>query len=112
MTQEDGEQLFQAILYFANYGFNKPHSAAYAVLTCQTAYFKAKYPVEYMAALLSVERNNIEKLSILTAECRRMGIEVLPPDINKSEMDFTIEYIPESQAKYTADNCRDRLRRA
>jgi len=101
---EDAEQLFQAISYFANYGFNKPHSAAYAVVTCQTAYFKAKYPVEYMAALLSVERNNTEKLTMLTAECRRLGIEILPPDVNHSELDFTIEYIPESQVKATADN--------
>ncbi len=67
------------------------HAADYAVLTCQTAYLKAKYPVEYMAALLSVERNNTEKVGLLIAECRRMGIEVLPPDINRSELDFTIE---------------------
>jgi len=67
------------------------HAADYAVLTCQTAYLKAKYPVEYMAALLSVERNNTEKVGLLIAECRRMGIEVLPPDINRSELEFTIE---------------------
>ncbi|MCX7682715.1 MAG: DNA polymerase III subunit alpha [Anaerolineae bacterium] len=67
------------------------HAADYAVLTCQTAYLKARYPVEYMAALLTVERNNTEKVGLLIAECRRMGIEVLPPDINRSELDFTIE---------------------
>ncbi|TET52151.1 MAG: hypothetical protein E3J64_05680, partial [Anaerolineales bacterium] len=73
------------------YGFNKAHGADYAVLTCQTAYLRAKYAVEYMAALLSVERNNTEKVGMLTAECRRMGIDVLPPDVNLSGLDFTIE---------------------
>lgn len=104
LSQQDAEQIFDAISYFANYGFNKPHSAAYAVLTCQTAYFKAKYPVEYMAALLSVERNNLEKLGIIVAECRRLGIEILPPSINRSELDFSIEYIPEDQVRWAADN--------
>ncbi len=70
------------------------HAADYAVLTCQTAYLKAHYPVEYMTALLSVERNNTEKVGLLIAECRRMGIEVLPPDVNCSELDFTIEEQP------------------
>jgi DNA polymerase-3 subunit alpha len=79
------------IEFFANYGFNKAHSAAYSVITCQTAYLKAHYPVEYMAAMLSVERGNIEKVASLIAECRRLGIPVLPPDVNKSGADFTIE---------------------
>ncbi|MFQ6101493.1 MAG: DNA polymerase III subunit alpha [Anaerolineae bacterium] len=85
------EAIFDDIEFFARYGFNKAHGADYAVLTCQTAYLKAKYPVEYMAALLSVERNNTEKVGLLIAECRRMGIEVLPPDVNCSSLDFTIE---------------------
>jgi len=104
LSRQDAEQVFDAISYFANYGFNKPHSAAYAVLTCQTAYFKAKYPVEYMAALLSVERNNLEKVGIIIAECRRLGIEILPPSVNRSELDFSIEYIPEDQVRWAADN--------
>jgi len=94
LPREKAEEIFSAIEYFANYGFNKAHSAAYAVITCQTAYLKAHYPVEYMTALLSVERNNTEKIATLVAECRRLGIEVLPPDINRSELDFTIEDIP------------------
>jgi DNA polymerase-3 subunit alpha len=85
------EQIFSDIEYFARYGFNKAHGASYAVLTCQTAYLKAKYPVEYMAAMLSVERNNTDKVAVLIAECRRLGIEVLPPDVCRSGLDFVIE---------------------
>jgi DNA polymerase-3 subunit alpha len=85
------EDIFDAIEYFANYGFNKAHSADYAIITCQTAYLKAKYPVEYMTALLTVEQHNTEKVGLLVAECRRMGIAVLPPDVNQSCQDFTIE---------------------
>jgi len=91
LPREAAEAIFEDIEYFARYGFNKAHGANYAVLTCQTAYLKAKYPVEYMAALLSVERHNTEKIGLLIAECRRMGIEVLPPDINRSGLAFTIE---------------------
>ncbi len=85
------ESIFDAIEYFANYGFNKAHSADYAVITCQTAYLKAHYPVEYMTALLTVEQHNTEKVGLLVAECRRMNIPVLPPDVNTSCQNFTIE---------------------
>jgi DNA polymerase-3 subunit alpha len=91
LSRATTEVIFDDIEYFARYGFNKSHAADYAVLTCQTAYLKAKYPVEYMTALLCVERHNTEKIGLLIAECRRMGIEVLPPDINRSGLDFTIE---------------------
>ncbi|MCL6430108.1 MAG: DNA polymerase III subunit alpha [Anaerolineae bacterium] len=94
IPRETADQIFDDIEYFANYGFNKAHSAAYAVITCQTAYLKAHYPVEYMAAMLSVERGNIEKVAGLVAEARRLGIEVLPPDVNRSDPDFTIEAAP------------------
>ncbi|MGB9775033.1 MAG: DNA polymerase III subunit alpha [Anaerolineae bacterium] len=67
------------------------HAATYGALTCQTAYLKAHYPLEYMTALLTVERHNTEKVGILVNECRRMGIEVLPPSINRSGLEFTIE---------------------
>ncbi len=76
---------------FARYGFNKSHAADYGVIAVQTAYLKAHYPVEYMTALLSVELNNTDKVAAYVADCRRMGIEVLPPDINTSLWDFTIE---------------------
>ncbi|MGQ9666848.1 MAG: DNA polymerase III subunit alpha, partial [Anaerolineae bacterium] len=85
------DAIYSDILYFARYGFNKAHAADYAVITCQTAYLKAHYPVEYMTALLTVERHNTEKVGMLVGECRRMGISILPPDINKSQADFTIE---------------------
>jgi len=94
LPRETGEAIFDDIEYFARYGFNKAHAADYAVLTCQTAYLKANYPIEYMTALLSVERHNTEKVGLLIAECRRMGIEVLPPDVNQSGLYFTIETSP------------------
>jgi len=83
--------IFDDIEPFARYGFNRSHAVDYAAITCQTAYLKAKYPVEYMAALLSVERNNTDKMAMLLGECRRLGIEVLPPDVNRSGSDFVIE---------------------
>jgi DNA polymerase-3 subunit alpha len=76
---------------FARYGFNKSHAADYGVIAVQTAYLKAHYPVEYMTALLTVEINNTDKVAVYVADCRRMGIEVLPPDVNASGWDFTIE---------------------
>ncbi len=88
---EKAKEIFDAIEYFSNYGFNQAHAVSYAVITCQTAWLKAKYPVEYMAALLSVERNNTDKVGQFIAECRRMEIEILPPDANRSGLDFTIE---------------------
>jgi len=91
IPEEAANLIMDDIEFFANYGFNKAHSAAYAVITCQTAYLKAHFPVEYMAAMLSVERGNIEKVAALVAECRRLGIDVLPPDVNRSGLDFTIE---------------------
>ncbi len=91
IPKEVASKIFDDIEYFARYGFNKSHAADYAMLTCQTAYLKAKYPVEYMAAMLSVERGNTEKIGSLIADCHRMDIEVLPPDVNHSGLDFTIE---------------------
>ncbi|HID88323.1 MAG TPA: DNA polymerase III subunit alpha, partial [Anaerolineae bacterium] len=98
IPRQTAEAIFADIEYFARYGFNKSHAADYAVLTCQTAYLKAHYPVEYMAALLTVERHNTEKVGALVSECRRMGIEVLPPDVNRSDLEFTIEDRPQGPA--------------
>ncbi|MEK7378335.1 MAG: OB-fold nucleic acid binding domain-containing protein, partial [Candidatus Binatota bacterium] len=75
---------------FARYGFNKSHSAAYAMISYQTAYLKAHFPVEFMAALLSSEMGDTDKVIKNLAECRERGIEVLPPDINESRADFTV----------------------
>jgi DNA polymerase-3 subunit alpha len=81
-------QVFDLIKKFAQYGFNKSHSTAYALLAYQTAYLKVHYPVEFMAALLSSEIGNTEKIVMYIAECKDMGIPVLPPDINESELEF------------------------
>ncbi len=85
------EAIFADLEAFARYGFPKGHAADYAVITCQTAYLKAHYPVEYITALMTVERHNIDKIGLLVAECRKMDIEVLPPDVNASDIDFNIE---------------------
>ena len=81
-------KIFDNIEQFAGYGFNKSHSAAYAVITMQTAYLKARYPREFMSALMSCEMGHPEKLSFFIAECRNQGIEVLPPDVNGSRDRF------------------------
>ena len=83
--------IFDLLEKFAGYGFNKSHSAAYGVISYQTAFLKAHYPVEFMAGLLSNEINNTEKISVFVGECKRMGISILPPDINKSGLKFTPE---------------------
>jgi DNA polymerase-3 subunit alpha len=80
---------------FARYGFNKAHAADYGVIAVQTAYLKTHYPVEYMTALLAVSQNDTSKVGHYVADCRRMGIDVLPPDVNMSDWDFTIEDNPD-----------------
>lgn len=81
--------LWDIMVPFSDYGFNKSHGAAYAVLSYWTAYLKANYPAEYMAALLTSVGDSKDKLGVYLAECRRMGIHVLPPDVNESAGDFT-----------------------
>jgi DNA polymerase-3 subunit alpha len=76
---------------FAGYGFNKSHSAAYGLISYQTAYLKANYPVEFMAGLLSNEINNTDKISGLRRRMQTMGIPILPPDMNRSGLKFTPE---------------------
>lgn len=83
-------EIYDLILKFADYGFNKSHAAAYALIAYQTAYLKTKYPVEYMAALITVSYSNSDKVALYIAECKKMGIDVLPPDINESDTDFTV----------------------
>ena len=84
------EKIFDEISYFAGYGFNKAHTAAYAVIAYQTAYLKAHFPVEYMAALLTSVIDNSDKVAHYINECRHLGIKVLPPDINESYESFTV----------------------
>jgi len=90
MNEEKAEELFSMIETFAAYGFNKAHAASYAIVAYQTAYMRNNFPVEFMAALLSAESKDAEKISSAINECRRMGIKVLPPDINESEIGFKI----------------------
>ncbi|HEO72608.1 MAG TPA: DNA polymerase III subunit alpha, partial [Candidatus Hydrogenedentes bacterium] len=91
IDKKTAEQLFDKIQQFAGYGFNKSHSMAYALVAYQTAYLKANYPVEFMTALLTSEMGNLDKVAVYVDECRRMGIEVLPPDVNRSNPRFTVE---------------------
>ena len=83
------EEIFDMIDKFAGYGFNKSHSAAYSVVAFQTAYLKTHYPAEFMSALLSSEMGNLDKIPVFIAECRAIGLEVLPPHINASEVRFS-----------------------
>ncbi|MHC4721017.1 MAG: DNA polymerase III subunit alpha, partial [Planctomycetota bacterium] len=92
LTQHQARQIFEFIERFAGYGFNKSHSTRYAFIAYQTAYMKAHWPVEYMAALLTYEMDNTDKIVDYIAECGKMDIEVMPPDINESGVDFTPLY--------------------
>ncbi len=88
IPEKTARQVFELMQQFAQYGFNKSHSTAYALLAYQTAYLKVHYPVQFMAALLSSEIGNTEKIVMYIAECKDMGIRVLPPDVNESALDF------------------------
>jgi len=84
-------KIFDLIEYFSGYGFNKSHSTAYALISYRTAYLKANYPVEFMTALLTSERDNTDKIVTYVNEAQQMGLKVQPPDINKSEVLFKVE---------------------
>src|SRR5262249_50594677 len=84
------EEIFDLMAKFAEYGFNKSHSAAYGLITIQTAWLKAHYPLEFMAALLTSEKDDTDKVVAHIAEARLNGYEVLPPDVNVSELGFGV----------------------
>ncbi len=84
------EKIFSFIEPFAGYGFNRSHAACYALIGYQTAYLKAHYPTEFMAALLTADQNDTERISIEIEECRKMKLEIMPPDINESFASFTV----------------------
>jgi DNA polymerase-3 subunit alpha len=88
---DKADQLFAVLDKFAGYGFNKAHSACYGVLAYQTAFLKARYPVQFMAALLSNELDNTDKIAIFVAEAKAMGLAVLPPSVNESGARFTVK---------------------
>ena len=89
IDRHTAETIFSLLEKFAEYGFNKSHSAAYAMLSYRTAYLKANYPVEFMAAVLTSEQGNADKISHFLAECNEMNVEVLSPDVNESGASFT-----------------------
>jgi DNA polymerase III subunit alpha len=88
----DAERIFGLLEYFAGYGFNKSHSAAYALITYQTAWLKAHYPVELLCAILTSDKDRIDKVVRTIADARAMGVTVLPPDVNESDTDFKVVY--------------------
>ncbi|MBL1150542.1 MAG: DNA polymerase III subunit alpha [Armatimonadetes bacterium] len=91
VEESTAKQIWNLLEPFADYAFNKAHAVCYAILAYQTAFLKANFPVEYMAALLAVYRDKEDKIVQCIEECRRMGIDVLPPDVNRSSIEFTIE---------------------
>ncbi|MEI7894976.1 MAG: DNA polymerase III subunit alpha, partial [Myxococcales bacterium] len=92
VKKEDADRIFALLEYFAGYGFNKSHSAAYALITYQTAYLKAHYPVELLCAILTSDKDKTEKVVRTIADCRAMDMVVLPPDVNESDTDFKVVY--------------------
>ena len=90
ITEKKATRIFDLMEHFAGYGFNKSHSTTYALLAYQTAYLKANYPWHFQAALLTIESQNTDKVALYLGECRDRGIPVLPPDINESELRFTV----------------------
>lgn len=90
VPKDKAEEIFHMMQEFAKYGFNRSHSAAYSVVAFQTAYLKANYPAEFMAAVLSRNFSDIKKIKIYMDECRRMGLDVLGPEVNESFLRFTV----------------------
>ena len=91
VAEAKAEQIFEQMAKFAGYGFNKAHAAAYALVAYQTAYLKANYPVEFMAASMTFDMGNTDKLNQFRQELERLGIALLPPDVNRSRADFGVE---------------------
>jgi DNA polymerase III subunit alpha len=94
-TAEKASEVFDTIAKFAGYGFNKSHAAAYALVAYQTGYLKANYPVEFMAATMTLDIQNTEKLDAFKSELKRLGIDLLPPSVNHSGVGFTVEQKPD-----------------
>ena len=90
VAEDTAAEIFDLMAYFAGYGFNKSHSAAYGLITYQTAYLKAHFKVEFMAALMTSDRDNTDKIVRFIHEAKQMGIEVMPPDVNESLLDFSV----------------------
>jgi DNA polymerase-3 subunit alpha len=95
VSEEKASYIFDLVEEFAGYGFNKSHAACYAVVAYQTGYLKANYPVEFLAASMSLDAGNTDKLAIFRQEAQRSGLTVLPPDVNASGADFLVETLPD-----------------
>ena len=96
LTETKASDIFDLVAKFAGYGFNKSHAAAYALVAFQTGYLKANHPVEFLAASMTLDMANTDKLNIFKQELNRLDIELLPPDINKSGVDFTVEKLEDN----------------
>src|SRR4029078_12944432 len=92
VDEADADRIFGLLEFFAGYGFNKSHSAAYALITYQTAYLKAHYPVELLCGIMTSDKEKIDKVVRTIAAARAMGVTVLPPDVNESDIDFKVVY--------------------
>ena len=103
VPEKKAQRIWDQMEQFAGYGFNKSHSAAYAWLAYQTAYFKANYPAYFMAALLTSERANTDKLVAYVGSCKEMGIRVLPPDVNESDIYFAVVPVREGDGTRPGD---------
>jgi DNA polymerase-3 subunit alpha len=103
ISPELAQEVFSLIEPFAGYAFNKAHSVSYGLIAYRTAYLKANYPIEYMVAFLNTYSDNMERVRSAIAECRRLGIKVLPPDINKSQASFAIETSPSTPSPVTGE---------
>jgi DNA polymerase III subunit alpha len=97
IPEPKAHEIFGLLEKFAEYGFNKSHSAAYGIVTYRTAYLKANYPVEFMSGVLSLEVSNTDKIANFVSECQRMGIEILPPDVNESALVFSPAKVPDDR---------------
>ncbi len=109
LAKEKANELWSLIEPFAAYGFNKAHAASYGRVAYQTAYMKANFPAEYMTAVLTAESDDLDKIADIITECKRMNLPVLPPDVNQSEIGFTVikwkEHSKE-EGEYTGDRIR------
>jgi DNA polymerase-3 subunit alpha len=104
IPKKQANEIFDLLEKFAQYGFNKSHSAAYGIVTYYTAYLKANYPVEFMTGVLSYEVNNTDKIAVFVSECQRMGIRILPPDMNRSSLKFSPERTEDAETEAGVPN--------
>ncbi|MBX3226925.1 MAG: DNA polymerase III subunit alpha [Labilithrix sp.] len=111
VTEEDADRIFGLLEYFAGYGFNKSHSAAYALITYQTAFLKAHYPAELLCGIMTSDKEKIDKVVRTIADARAMGVTVLPPDVNESDIDFKVVYTHPNGDKKIPRNAKSSVAR-